>query len=677
MINPTQDAGSNWMREPALLSLMDGVMAAPAGRDPRAWLSLVKPRTLVRSKCDQDALLTWYDSYKSSKAQLAVAMTAAERIAALRAQMVAAEVDGFIVPSADEYQCEYTPESAKRLKWLTGFSGSAGTAVVLADKAAVISDGRYTLQLANQTDPAIYSTSTDIQVHDWIATNLQAGGKLGYDPWLFTPAQRDKLKVAVTRAGGQLVACKNLVDAVWNNKPASPISPIVAHPLEYAGKSATDKLAELTAKLQKEKLDAVVLTSPDSVAWLLNIRGGDVACTPLTLCFAIVHASGKVELFTDPRKLTRGIRKHLGKNVKVQPRESLPAALDRLAKKELRVQVDPASSACFIIDRLRVAGANLTHAADPCKLPKACKNDGELAGARACHIRDGAALTRFLFWAKVNCASGKFTELDAQKVLQDLRAEVPMYQDLSFSTIMGTGAHGAIVHYGSKPETNIAIEAGNLLLADSGVQYQDGTTDVTRTMAIGTPTHEMRDRFTRVLKGHIALAKAEFPTGTAGDNLDVLARMFLWQAGLDYAHGTGHGVGSYLGVHEGPQSIRSGNNATALKPGMIISNEPGYYKAGEYGIRIENLIVVVERPAIAGGEEKMLGFETITLAPIDLDLVDVALMTHDEIAWLNAYHTEVREKLTPLLDKETAAWLAEATRPLHAGCALLSSHLSA
>jgi Xaa-Pro aminopeptidase len=449
---------------------------------------------------------------------------------------------------------------------------------------------------------------------------------------------------------------------VWSGRPAAPIAPVVPHADRFAGEGAQSKRARLGRTLAEEGAAAAVLTMPESIAWLLNIRGGDVPHTPLPLSFAILRHDGTVTLFIDRRKLVAGLERHLGNGVTVMPPEGLGPALDTLAAEGGRIQVDPATAACWVFDRLEAAGAKIHRAADPCLLPKACKNPIEVDGTRAAHRRDGAALTRFLAWLAQEAPKGGLREIAVSNRLEEIRREGEFFRDLSFPTISGAGSNGAIVHYRAMPESEKRLEPGSLYLLDSGAQYLDGTTDVTRTVAIGAPTEEMRDRFTRVLKGHIALAVARFPKGTTGTQLDAFARSALWQKGLDYDHGTGHGVGSYLGVHEGPQRISKAPNGQALLPGMIVSNEPGYYKTGAYGIRIENLVLV--QPVEDAAEREMLSFETLTLAPIDRNLTEPSLLDQEEIAWLNAYHTRVRETLTPLVDPETARWLANATQPI-------------
>ena len=590
-----------------------------------------------------------------------------ERLDRLRAELARRDLDGFLVPLSDEHHGEYVPPGARRLAWLTGFTGSAGLALVLADRAVVFADGRYTLQVRDQVDEAAFAIEhlTETPPDAWLAANLGAGAKLGYDPWLHTLDGVDRLRKACEKAGSELVACeRNPLDAVWRDQPPPPLSPVTTHGIEFAGESAADKRQRIAESLREAGNDAAVLTDPSSIAWLLNVRGGDVGHSPLPLSFAIVGADASVQLFVDARKLGPALSGHLGNAVATRPPDELGAALDDLGKAGKSVRLDPATAGAWVHDRLVAAGASVAREADPCALPKAIKNTIELAGARAAHRRDGAALTRFLAWLEEAAAGGEMDELAAAARLEGFRAEDPSLRDLSFTTISGAGPNGAIVHYSVTAESNRRLEPGTLYLVDSGGQYPDGTTDVTRTVAIGAPTPEHRARFTAVLKGHIALAATRFPEGTTGSQLDTLARHALWQAGLDYDHGTGHGVGAYLGVHEGPHRISKLPNAIALRPGMIVSNEPGYYKVGAYGIRIENLVTVVECTDIPGAEKQMLAFETLTKAPIDLNLVERDLLTGPETAWLGAYHADVRATLKPLLDGEDAAWLDRATRPL-------------
>ena len=593
------------------------------------------------------------------------ALTAGERLGALRRELAARGLDGFVVPRTDEHQGEYVAARARRLAWLTGFTGSAGMALVLAGRAAVFADGRYTLQVRAQVDEALYEIKhlTEHPPSKWLGEALEPGQRLGIDAWLHTERQAETLRKACEKAGAELVACDtNPVDAVWRDQPPPPLSPAVPHPIEFSGRSAAEKRAQIAASLGEEKADAAVLTQPDSIAWLLNIRGGDVPRTPLALGFAILDADESVALFMDRRKLTPETEAHLGNRVSVAEPDELGAALDALKGK--RVLADPNSAASWVFRRLGDAGVEIVRAADPCALPKACKNAVELDGARAAHRRDGAALSRFLAWIAREAPAGGVTELDAMAHLEALRRKGEHMRDLSFTTISGAGPNGAIVHYSATEDSNRHLAPGELYLVDSGAQYLDGTTDVTRTVAIGTPPDEAREHFTRVLKGHIAIATARFPAGTTGGQIDALARQYLWQAGLDFDHGTGHGVGSYLGVHEGPQRISKGGPGAALKPGMIVSNEPGYYKEGAYGIRIENLVTVVAVPPPPGAEKPLLGFETLTLAPIDLALVEPALMTEAEIEWLDAYHARVHAEIGPQLEAGDLKWLTQATQPL-------------
>ncbi len=573
-------------------------------------------------------------------------------------------LDGFLVPRADEHQGEYVPPCAERLAWLTGFTGSAGLAIVYRPGSAIFVDGRYTLQVGDQVDTALFAPRHLMEQPpaQWLAEHLERGARIGFDPWLHTPNGLESLRKACAKAGAELLACEtNPVDAAWTDQPDPPLATVSAHPLEYAGEASATKRQRLGEQLAAEGIDAALLTQPDSIAWLLNVRGGDVQHAPLVLSFALLHASGRVDWFVDARKLDPALREHLGEGVELQVPEQLDRVLEGLGHADCRVRVDPATTAVRLVDLLEYAGATLDRGADPCVLPKALKNPAELTGARAAHERDGVALTRFLHWLAEHAPSGEVDELGAAEQLRRFREETGELRDLSFDTISGAGPNGAIVHYRVTPETNRRLRPGELYLVDSGGQYRDGTTDVTRTVAIGEPDAEQRERFTLVLKGHIALARARFPKGTNGAQLDVLARHALWQAGLDFDHGTGHGVGSYLSVHEGPQRISKFSHDVALQPGMIVSNEPGYYKTGGYGIRIENLVMVAGATDITGGERSMLGFETLTLAPIDLNLVEPALLSREELDWLNAYHARVREVIGPRLDQATRAWLERVT----------------
>jgi Xaa-Pro aminopeptidase len=595
----------------------------------------------------------------------------ADRVAALRGELARRGFTGFIVPRSDEHQGEYVAPAAERLAWLTGFTGSAGLAVVLQDHAAVFTDGRYTLQVRAQVDTKLFETRHIVEEPpgDWLAAKLGKGERVAFDARLHTPDGMARLKGGVERAGGEIVAIDdNLVDAAWRDRPAPPLAPAVPHDTRFAGRGNAEKRAELADTLTKEGFRAAVISDPASVAWLLNMRGGDVPHTPVALSFAILNADSTVDLFIDPRKVAPELTAQLGTGVRVAPPEAFGPALDALGQKKNpvkpRVLADAATVSVWITTRLEAAGAAAVRGLCVCALPKAKKNAGEMAGTRAAHVRDGAALSRFLCWLAGEAPKGTLGEIAAADRLIEFRRGGEHFRDTSFDTISGAGPNGAIVHYRATPATERRIAPDMLYLVDSGAQYLDGTTDVTRTVAVGRPTDEQRDRFTRVLKGHIALALARFPKGTSGSQLDTLARTALWEVGLDYDHGTGHGVGSYLSVHEGPHRISKVPNTVALEPGMIVSNEPGYYKTGEYGIRIENLVAVQE---IEGGERPMLGFETLTLAPIDRACIDASLLGPREIAWLDAYHSRVRETLTPLVDPATAAWLGRATRPLRDG----------
>ena len=590
-----------------------------------------------------------------------------ERITRLRALMATMGLDALLVPRADEHQGEYVARSAERLAWLTGFSGSAGLAVIGRSAAALFVDGRYVVQAPGQVDTRLF---TVLQVphakpSEWLIATLKQGGTLGYDPWLHTQASIEDLEAALAPKGIKLKAlARNPVDRVWGrDRPAPPRAPVLPQALAYAGKSGEDKLSELKEALRRDGADAVVLTQPDSIAWLFNIRGADVAHNPVPLAFAVVPVAGKAELFIDKAKLGREARAHLAPLARIGDPAALASRLAALKASGKRVRLDPQTAASWFFRKLKGGKAPIQRGADPCLLPKARKNATEIAGARAAHKRDGAALARFLAWLDREAASGRLDEIAAARQLERLRSETQALKDISFDTISGAGPNAAIVHYRVTTASNRPLRPGDLYLVDSGAQYLDGTTDVTRTVAIGTPSREMQQRFTLVLKGHIALATARFPKGTRGVDLDAFARRPLWQAGLDFDHGTGHGVGSYLSVHEGPQNISKRGLAT-LEPGMIISNEPGYYKEGAYGIRIENLVLVEAAARVDGGEREMLGFATLTLAPIDRRLILAALLAPEELAWLNAYHARVSREIGPELGADDRAWLEAATAPI-------------
>ncbi len=581
----------------------------------------------------------------------------------LRRELARQGLDGFIIPHEDEYQNEYLPEAYERLQWATGFTGSAGSALVMQDQAAMFTDGRYTLQVRAQVDESLFGFFDLVEygLAGWIREHAGQGQKIGYDPRLVSPDALAKVRAAADQAGVQLVAVtQNPVDAAWGaERPPAPLAPASPHPDVYSGESAADKRRRLGEALAKSGAHATVLTAPASLAWVFNIRGGDVKASPLPLGQAILFADGRAELFLAPEKTSADLVQWLGNEVSLKREADLADSLRALAGQS--VALDPALASAWHFETLEAAGARVLRQPDPAALPRARKNAVEVEGAREAHRRDGAALARFLHWLATDGQSGLVSEIEAAQRLEAFRRETGALKDLSFDAITGAGPNGAIVHYRVTTKTNRKLKRGSLFLVDSGGQYLDGTTDVTRTVAIGRANPEMKDRFTRVLKGHIALARVRFPAGTTGSALDALARLSLWEAGLDYDHGTGHGVGSYLGVHEGPQRISKAPNTVALEPGMIVSNEPGYYKAGAYGIRTENLQVVTAPAPIEGGEREMLGFETLTLAPIDRALIVKKLLSSAERNWLDAYHSRVRETLSPLLPAETRAWLEEVT----------------
>ena len=586
----------------------------------------------------------------------------APRMAALRAELAELGLDGFMVPRADEHQNEYVPPAAERLAWLTGFAGSAGLAIVMADTAVIFVDGRYTLQVRDEVDLTLVTPqhSVDAPPEKWLEKHLKPGQKLGYDPWLHTPGQIERFEKAAAIAGAVLVPVEaNLVDKVWADRPSVPMAQVHLHGDKLAGEAASAKLAAIAGKLGA--CDALVVSDPHALAWAFNIRGGDVAHTPLPLGFAIIGKSGKPVLYLRGEKLSNSVRDSLCELADIAEPAALLGDLARLGQAGKKLRLDAATAPAKLAQILRAAGGQADVGSDPIALMKAAKNKAELTGTRKAHIRDGAAMVRFLAWFDIAVKPGRLTEIDAVEALETFRRDTGKLKDVSFPSIAGAGPNAAIPHYRVNRQSSRVITPG-LFLIDSGGQYEDGTTDITRTIAVGKPTPEMRDRFTRVLKGHIAIARAIFPRGTAGSQLDAFARVPLWQAGLDFDHGTGHGVGSYLSVHEGPQRL-SKLGTVALQEGMILSNEPGFYKAGEFGIRIENLIVV-EKRAIKGAEREMFGFETISLAPVDLRLVVPAMLDRDEKAWLNAYHARCAKVLGPLVGDSERAWLTMATRAM-------------
>ncbi|KQZ31196.1 aminopeptidase P family protein [Caulobacter sp. Root1472] len=583
----------------------------------------------------------------------------------IRAAMARQGLDGFLVPHEDEHQNEYLPAANDRLAWASGFTGSTGAGVILKDRAAVFVDGRYTLQVRDQVDQGVF------EIRDLVEGGVPAyletapkGAVIGYDARLHSPQALDGLKAAAARAGAALrPVAVNPIDEAWGaERPSQPAAPVVPHPVQYAGEESASKRARVGSAVAALGADAAVITAPASIAWLFNIRGGDVIRSPLPLSQAVLRADGTARLFLDPAKVTDDLPAWLGNQVSLEAPEALDAALADLAGQ--KVLVDPAQSSAWYFDTLAAAGAAVIRAMDPCTLPRACKNAVEIAGTIEAHKRDGAALTRFLHWLATEGQVSPPDEKEAVAKLEAFREATGVLKDLSFDTIGAANGHGALPHYRPTERSNERAAMGSLLLVDSGGQYLDGTTDVTRTVAIGEPTAEMVTRNTLVLKGHLAIARLRFPAGTTGSAIDAFARAALWSHGLDYDHGTGHGVGVYLGVHEGPQRISKAPNTIALQPGMIVSNEPGYYKDGEYGIRIENLEVVMPAEAVGTGDRPMHRFHALTLAPIDRRLVDKSLLSPEEIAQFDAYHARVVREIGPLVDGEIRAWLEAVCAPL-------------
>ncbi len=576
-----------------------------------------------------------------------------ERIALLRAALAGEKLDGFILPLNDEFMGEYVPDSARRLQWLTGFTGSAGMAVVLRDKSAFFTDGRYTLQAQAEVKGFELYNSGDLVLEKWLGKQADKT-VIGYDPKLHTASAINRYKHTAKTITWKDIS-PNPIDSLWQERPASPMGAAFIQPLAYAGESSSAKRRRIAEDITDLGADAAILTAPDSVCWLLNIRGSDVPYTPFLLCYAILYASGSVTLYVDKNRISDDVAVHLGKEVTVKPPELLVADMNALQHKH--VLYDPVNSPFWFYVRLQEAGATVVEGDDPCRLPKACKNTVELDGMSQAHIHDGLAVTRFLYWLENAVIKGEtLTEISVAEKLESFRTLSDAYLFPSFATISGSGPNGAIMHYHPTPASDRVLEKDSLLLVDSGGQYRQGTTDITRTVAIGMPGDAMKTHFTLVLKGHIALARAVFPEGTSGSQLDALARQYLWQAGLDYDHGTGHGVGSFLSVHEGPQRISKRGGDAALMPGMVLSNEPGYYKAGAYGIRIESLLVVKEVSA-APGRKRYFGFDTITLAPIDMRLVDKTLLATPETRWLQEYHQKVAAAHMSSLTPAEKGWL--------------------
>ena len=619
--------------------------------------ALLGPRGAIESNFMFETRFQSFDD-SSERAQ------SGARVAELRSEFRRLGLDGFLVPRADRQQNEYLPASEERLAWLTGFTGSAGALVVLADRAALFVDGRYTVQANAQVDGKIFSIEHLVEhpPEQWLEQNLSKGAKLGYDPWLHTSEQVERLRKACASAGAELVTVENNpIDTLWRDRPAPPAGAVSLRELKLSGEAAPDKLKRIRTELKKLRADALLVSDPQNVAWTFNIRGADVTHTPLVLAFALIPQDGRPSLYIDASKLNNQVRHVLEEFTDVRAPDDLASDLARLKNKTVRL--DQASASDALTRMLADNGGKPQRGADPIALLKATKNHTEIVGSRAAHKRDGVAMVRFLAWFDKEAPSGKLTEIDAVAALESFRRDTGALKDISFPTIAGAGPNGAIVHYRVTRASNRRIGMNELFLIDSGAQYEDGTTDITRTVVVGEPREEMRDRFTRVLKGHIAIATAVFPENTSGAQLDPLARVALWQAGLDFDHGTGHGVGSYLSVHEGPARI-SKLGTVALRRGMILSNEPGYYKTAAYGIRIENLVLVVAAPEPVGAEKPLNAFETLTLAPIDRRLVETRMLSTKEHAWVDSYHARVHELLGPLVDKPTRTWLTEATRPL-------------
>ena len=581
------------------------------------------------------------------------------RLAALRAALAAEGLQGFIVPRADAHQGEYVAARDERLQWLTGFTGSAGFCIVLPEVAGVFIDGRYRTQVKAQVDQDVFTPVPwpEEKPGDWIRAHL-ARGVVGYDPWLHTADEVAKLEAALEGSGASLRATRNFVDAIWPDQPPPPQGRAFAHPDALAGESAADKRARLAEGLRAAGQRAAVITLPDSLCWLLNIRGADVPRNPILHGFAILHDDARVTLFAETAKFDAALRGHLGPQVTLRPPPAFVPALHTLPGP---VRVDRATAPLAVSEELREAGVEVAWGDDPCRLPKAKKTAAEVQGMREAHLRDGAAMVEFLCWLDAQDPEG-LTEISVVTALEGFRRATNALHDISFDTICGAGANGAIMHYRVTEETNRNVGTDTLLLVDSGAQYPDGTTDITRTIAMGDPGEEARDCYTRVLQGLIAISRARWPRGLAGRDLDPLARFPLWTAGRDFDHGTGHGVGAFLSVHEGPQRL-SRISEVPLEPGMILSNEPGYYREGAFGIRLENLIVVQEAPPL-GDNRRQLAFETLTFVPFDRRLILAGRLSPDERAWIDAYHAEVLAKLDPRLSGPALDWLKSACKPL-------------
>ena len=646
--------------ETEISNLVRGVAAAPDGFGRDAWLTLLDPPPSPKLRSELETLK------KTFELGFEITVDSLLKISQIRDALRELNLDGIMVPRTDEYQGEYVSARAQRVAWLTGFTGSAGTAIVLKEKALIFVDGRYTLQAREQVDQTLFEIVelAKISVNDWIQQNLSPNTRLGYDPQLHTRSAVQSLAKACSQSNSSIVPIMpHPIDSAWLDQPPPPLSPVMPHNLEFSGQSLKEKCAQCGSQISMAGADAAVLTLTDSICWLLNIRGADVEFTPVSLGFAILHKDSSAELFIDKRKLTGEARRHLGNSVTIREPDQFFRALQELGTSGKKIQVDPLTTSEWVFQSLGNDNC-IVEMGDPCIVTKAVKNSVELDGARAAHLRDGVAVTTFLHWMSQNAEHGNISEIDAATRLEDFRSIGENFRGLSFPTISGTGPNGAIVHYRVDLDSNRVLSPEDLYLVDSGAQYLDGTTDVTRTIAVGKPTDEMRDRFTRVLKGHIAIATTRFPVGTNGGQLDSLARLSLWEVGLDFQHGTGHGVGSFLSVHEGPQRISKAQGGALLRPGMIVSNEPGYYKSGSYGIRIENLLTVVSTIPQEGMAGSFLEFETLTLAPIDQTLIVKNMLDDGEKQWVNIYHALVYQKLARLLEPEVRDWLKKVTLPI-------------
>ena len=661
-------AGSNLTKDQFDI-LIDGLIAAPKPRQANAALSLFFQNLSAVPDEIKDSLSNYLFKLWDIKDSKLDIKDTSNRLNRLRVYLANHGLSGLVIPRSDEHLGEYVPACSQRLKWLTGFTGSAGVAIVLEKSAALFVDGRYTIQAANEVPDSLFekiNVSTESYTN-WLKRNIDTGKVFGYDPKLHSIKEFKKLSEICANKGVVLKPLdNNPIDELWDNQPPPPLSAVTIHELKYAGEPVEKKVLRVGNIIKKSGANAAILSAPDSIAWLLNIRGNDIPNCPLSLCFAIIFFDGSIKLFIDIKKLTHQSLKHLKRYTSIHDLNSLESSIHLLGQNGNLLLVDENTTPQWFASIFEKSGGKLVYGLDPCCIPKSLKNPIELSGARAAHLRDGAALTRFLAWLELNNENLDIDELLAAEKLAEFRSEGNLYQGPSFDTISSAGSNAAIIHYQANKNNNYPLQKDNIYLVDSGGQYLDGTTDVTRTVAIGKPSEEMRDRFTRVLKGHIALATARFPVGTRGSQLDILARQYLWSIGLDYNHGTGHGVGSYLNVHEGPQRIAKSGGEFPLEQGMILSNEPGYYQEDDFGIRIENLVAVIKCPKSINTPNEMLAFETLTLAPIDKYLIDKDELNIYEIAWLDAYHARVKDELGRVLEKDkfTLDWLIKATEPI-------------